>query len=1370
MSFTTNKTNEDLPQSALSLQLSRKSASAPAFKPQIVRSLRMHPVLAAIVAAIVLVCLVGFALFQKSVYLAISQVYEEPAAPKLLSDPSAAIFDANKYDTFLGEQIQLVQRLDVLTAALNTLPPTTYREFGSTPAQAAEAIQTQIKVVRVATSYQVSISLKGNDPQKVADIVNAITTSYIGAVQKANSAEYDQRAQLLGEERQRTESELQTARSEQTALGASIGVANPAGGDSNPYDAELSGIRSQLVEARAAHDVAAAQLGSLSGVGQTRTDGLIAAADELIAGDAGLGSMKATISQRKAQLNEQMSGMTPSNPIYRQDQDQIADLDRTLDRMTNELRDKAARRLQDKLRTDLQRTGDIESRLNAQLARQIANATSAAPRLQRATEVAADIQRLDTRMAAVDDALRSLRLEVSGPAQVRLSLPATPPERPEANRRMQLLLLALPLALICGLAAAVFARKQNKRIYGGVDIDEVLGFPPLAVLPARADVSQRVFEEYVLRLAAGIESAYRTSGARTFLLTAVSLTTDIRPLALALTRKFEEIGVNVIVATASDMLAPTDGMPSRSSEPMTSGELARVVELWSEGFVAANVAKMKSEHGLVLIESEALLNCAQTEYVARCADATILIVECGVTTRPELFRAAELLHRLNVTGIGAVLEEIQLRYADSDFRKAIDALDRRQAEAARQDRRTRVQVAPVEVAPSHEDVAPKSETLMDETAVEPLPIPESAPKPTPPAEAISEKVVHEIPEASPRDVTLLEVEGDRVKLEYEPAHYHEVLHHVRAARPFDDDSSWQLPVFSQVPVQPGSEAAAGWPTASSLGSELVEAVAASSLPVFKSEEHAAVENPSQTGQGNPENTLAPSDFDASNEVSHEKISPRLSARRDQPLSDGDPGMERSTSWIGRLLRFDSAPVVSIIPAGDDDDTGEVLSAEARVRTTSPVPTEAQTAAADYDVSLASRLKQISGGWPVAQPSAPTTDIAAFKESQRAPSVPVQDEVASVPPVHLEKPIEVALPEPTPTAEAVPKVRRGPAAWATVDESVEEVSAQLADMPSQPGAEAAPIAELRRRLTFQEMIDRTARQVAAPPAESAPAPVAHVPVPQTSVHEVQPPVELKPLPILGHVSEYIPAVPTVETFPIVDTVAPEPFVPSHIEEAPEPALTVAEPTVEGQIHEIADAHDFENVPKPTYHFSPPAPLEQSWESIPDPIAAEAPEFHFSDRYVEEPKRHREPTPAYDPYRPSPYDFDDIEPVYHEASRSLNTGRWDPIPPLRPSTDGWRDRPSPVPVNGRDAGRSANGIPRDGFNQFAPQRWIPEESYPVEPEPEQLSEPMLSRQWGLLSKFQQSRLGSSPQTATSGEGSGDLNRDDDRPAKNYRDHRS
>lgn len=1306
MSFTTNKsTREEGAQTAFSEQLARRHTSAPAFNPQIVRSVRMYSMLAACVAAVVLVGLVGFALMQKSVYLAISQVYEEPTTAKILSDPSTATFDANKYENFLGEQIQLIQRLDVLTAAMNSLPSATYQEFGPTASLAAEAIQAQMKVVRVASSYQVSISLKGTDPRKTADIVNAITSAYLATVRKTSSEEYDQRTQLLGEERQRIETELQAARAEQTALGASIGVANPTGESGNPYDAELNGIRTQLSEARAAHDVAAAQLASLSGVGASRADGLTAAAEELIAGDAGLGSMKATISQRKAQLNEQMSGMTSTNPIYKQNLDQIADLDRTLDRMTSDLRDKAARRLQDKLRTDLQRTGDIESRLNGQLARQIANATSAAPRLQRAGEVAADMKRLDERLAAVEDALRSLRMELSGPAQVRLSLPATTPERPEASRKKLFLLLALPLALVVGIAAAILARKQDKHVYAGVDIDEILGFPPIAVLPARGEVSTRVFEEYVLRLAAGIESAYRNSGARIFLFTAVSLTTDIDPLATALKQKFKEIGVNIIVATASDMLLPTEESSATTSNTlhMAPDEMARPVVHWGEGFVAANVAKMKSEHGLVLIEAEAILNCAQTEYVARCADATILVVECGVTTRPELFQAAELLHRLNVTGIGAVLEEVQLRYADVEFRTAIEALDRRQSAPVRPERQ---QSGPRQKAVEVPAEAAVEPVLAQIVIVEPkLEVKiERQPEPTP----------------EPLPVTLMESERDRVELDYEPAHSHEVLHHVRAQWPTEHDDSWHLSAFSQVP--PATQA------------EVVSSVA-NDVPTVSDP---TVEIVSRTGITSPE--TYPSDPMNDNPVIalREKITPTRSGLRHVQASDGDASMARKAGWIDKLLRRDSKAVVSIIP---DDDIKDLSSSSED----------------DYERPLANRLAQISGIRPLQPEISPiseiepksnllkmvhqpapallleqepivaasaepeyiaevtdTVEVAAHQESPLwvAPIAPDQVAVVPEPLVVVPEPV-VVLPESV--AEIKPPAARkfSPAAWATRDVAPPDTAAVSASEPHRP-------------YTFRELMEMTQNAKSAPveltPVEPAPVAV-----------EAEKAI---PLPILDHVSDYNLTATTVEE------VVPEPEVVAAVE-----PVVVEAVSATAASHEIAVAVWHEELSVPESRPEPPT------------VWAREPEYKFS----EAPKPFLDPFESRfvgsDVYRPED-DMDDIEPVFQAASRSLTSGRWDPIPPLRPSLDAWRDRLSPMPVNRAGADYRKNGAVKDGFNSYTPQRWVPEEDVFVAPEPEPLSEPALTRQWGLLSKFQQSRLGSSGSIPVATVGK-DAGRDSDKP---------
>ncbi len=674
MSFLTNRSRESMPPAA-GMQQAGGAPAPPDFNPQIMRSIRMHPRLAAGVAAVVFGLLAGYGLTRRPVYTAESRVYEEPAAPKLMGDGLPGAFDANQYDSYLQQQMQVVVRPDVLSAALATLPAATWRELGPNEQAAAASLAGQLKVARVTTSYQLSISLQSGDPAAAAAIVNAVSNAYLDTVRKETSAATDLRAQLLGEERRRIEGELETTRREQAGLSASLGVASPLGESGNPYDFELASVRQQLLTARQAHDVSAAQLGALSGDGAVRNTALAAAADELIGADAGLSSMRATIAARRANLNGQMAGMKPDNPVYKQDVDELADLDKTLDTMTTQLRGKAERQLQEKLRTDLERTGDVEARLNAQLAQLTAKATSAAPKLQRASELATDLTRLNTRYAAVDDALRSLQLEANGPDVVRLSLPAAVPTSPEPGKKMLLLALAPLLALLFGAGAAVLARKRDHRIHSGRDLEDLLGFPPMAVLPARADVSARVLEEYVLRLAAGLEGAYRNNGAQTFLLTAVSASTDIRPLRKALTAQLERIGLDVAVARTTDLMtaAPEGAMD-------LGHELARAGDAAGEGFVSLHLAQLKAAHALVVIDAPSLGISAETEYVARCADATVLIADCGVTTREDLLSAIKLLERLHAKGLGMVLQEMHLRYGDTSFRHAIDAFERRQAD------------------------------------------------------------------------------------------------------------------------------------------------------------------------------------------------------------------------------------------------------------------------------------------------------------------------------------------------------------------------------------------------------------------------------------------------------------------------------------------------------------------------------------------------------------------------------------------------------------------------------------------------------------------------------------------------------------------
>ena len=236
---TTRPTIETPPRQAISAAV-RKSSAAPVFKPEFARSLRMHPVVAGVVALVVFVVIVAYALSQRPVYEAEALVYVEPAASKVLDDGTGGLFDSNKYDSYLQQEMQTSERLDILKAAVHSLPVGVWRGRGESEQQAALRLQQSLKVERVLNSYQLSFTLKGPTAQGTADALNAVIAAFLAAGRKDALSTAGERAQILTEEKNRISAELIAARTEQSSLSSSLGMANP-GLDADPYDAQLSG-------------------------------------------------------------------------------------------------------------------------------------------------------------------------------------------------------------------------------------------------------------------------------------------------------------------------------------------------------------------------------------------------------------------------------------------------------------------------------------------------------------------------------------------------------------------------------------------------------------------------------------------------------------------------------------------------------------------------------------------------------------------------------------------------------------------------------------------------------------------------------------------------------------------------------------------------------------------------------------------------------------------------------------------------------------------------------------------------------------------------------------------------------------------------
>jgi Mrp family chromosome partitioning ATPase len=392
-------------------------------------------------------------------------------------------------------------------------------------------------------------------------------------------------------------------------------------------------------------------------------------------------AMKSNLSQKRAEAIGRLDGLTPNNPAYKQTQDQLAQIDKALSDMQNDLRHKAAVRLEQKYRTQLIQSETIENRLTGDLQHGTRQANAAAPKIQRAEAVQADLDRLQGRLAAVDDRISNLELESSSPGSVHLFSPAMTPLGPEKSKATALLIVIFPLSLIVGILAAIIMDLLDPHIYTATDVEAVLGFAPIGMLFDDRAVTQMVFDECAVRLAAGVDHAARLGGARTFVITAVNTGAGTSSIIENLGSMLAKLGRKTLLIDPSGNNEPvafvtfgtalqrrpvsfTDdgaGLASATTElqsvkPGRTTLPSRMPQM--SGFVFERFQNMSAEYDIVLIDAAPLLLSAETEYLARMADVTVLVSEAGITKKAWLTRAARLLERLGVAGAAAIVNKV----------------------------------------------------------------------------------------------------------------------------------------------------------------------------------------------------------------------------------------------------------------------------------------------------------------------------------------------------------------------------------------------------------------------------------------------------------------------------------------------------------------------------------------------------------------------------------------------------------------------------------------------------------------------------------------------------------------------------------------
>jgi Mrp family chromosome partitioning ATPase len=343
----------------------------------------------------------------------------------------------------------------------------------------------------------------------------------------------------------------------------------------------------------------------------------------------------------------------------------------------------------------------IEAQLQAELQKDSIAANSAAPKFQRADELKAQIDRLQARYTQIDDRIDNLELESNSPGTAHLFSAAMMPLEPESSKVKLIAPFLLPFIFLIGLVAAVIVDYLDPHVYTTEDLEGVLGFSPIGSLFADKEVTQLIFDEGVLRLAAAVDHATRVAGVRTFVLTATDKNGPTASLLENLAHALAGLGRKVITIDASGNTNPVAyasvelnegtltsrqiaGSPAQQSiirsAPPSSGVSAqslssRVAPLPS--FVSDAFQKLTNDYEIVLIDTAPLLCSAETEYLARCADVTILVATAAKTTKAKLARAARLLERIDVPGVAAIISDVSLARVNSSTRNDVREFEAR---------------------------------------------------------------------------------------------------------------------------------------------------------------------------------------------------------------------------------------------------------------------------------------------------------------------------------------------------------------------------------------------------------------------------------------------------------------------------------------------------------------------------------------------------------------------------------------------------------------------------------------------------------------------------------------------------------------------
>lgn len=649
-------------------------------------SLRKHYRVSMLVWLLVVLIGLPVAWIKGKSYYAVEAIFQvSPNYIKTLSSDKEVELQSNsQYREFVNHLSSTVKRYDVIQHALKILrdAKVDVQPKALTERKYIEQLQKLVTVKAVADTYMVRIGLEGQKKEVLAEIVNAIMTSFLETTKSEQLFGSGERLERLEANAEKLQEEIVALEAQRVLLAEQLGLTTFGDNAINPYDSMLFQARDKFTAASIERAHADATLQAFLAQRETPTS-VGRSLMEMRLQDNGLQALRNEVVKRSEELRRIADGLEEKHPARKPALAELAEINKRLQSSEAEFEKAAFNNVKTRLDGSVRQTRQIEAEIQANLQKIEGRAAEYARNFQKAMRLTRDIHKREQEQKDVRDRLNYLHNESGAIGFVRLVTLALPAEMPMGIGKTKLLLVVFVLATVLALVVPITLDIADRGIYTVNEVERLMGIPAAGWQLQGVDRSTQQFaSELTRRFASTLIRSRNRSEKSVFAFTSIKTVSAATSVVLDTAAVLKQLGYLVLVIEANSFMqspafdAQLPGLSDFLSGRVERGAALQTIAHHGEDIAAVGfgrqagtgihridllkqaVGAWSQDYEFVLIDLPPVLLSADSELLIDALGQVFLVVEAQTVSKGEIARTKRLLEKLDPEAVGLFVNNI----------------------------------------------------------------------------------------------------------------------------------------------------------------------------------------------------------------------------------------------------------------------------------------------------------------------------------------------------------------------------------------------------------------------------------------------------------------------------------------------------------------------------------------------------------------------------------------------------------------------------------------------------------------------------------------------------------------------------------------